>query len=46
MGSMQGSANSELVEVMQQQLSKHQEMIETLKESLDVNQRMLNHAYS
>lgn len=46
MGNMQGSANSELVEVMQRQLGKHEEMIATLKESLDVNQRMLNHAYS
>ena len=46
MGNMQSASNSELVGVMQQQLSKHEQMIETLKESLDVNQRMLNHAYS
>ena len=46
LGSMQGASNSELVEVMQRQLGKHEEMILTLKESLDVNQRMLNHAYS
>lgn len=46
LGNMQGTGNSELVEIMQQQLSKHEQMIETLKESLDVNQRMLNHAYS
>jgi hypothetical protein len=46
LGSMQSTSNSELVEVMQRQLGKHEEMILTLKESLDVNQRMLNHAYS
>ena len=46
MGNMQSASNSELAEIMQQQLSKHEQMIETLKESLDVNQRMLTHAYS
>ena len=46
MSNMQGTSNSELLDIMQQQLGKHEQMIETLKESLDVNQRMLNHAYS